>query len=74
MSEQTKELIRAEEIAEEANRANSSFLANITHKLRTPLTGVLEAADLLAMTNLDEKQKRHVAPLQSRQHPARYRQ
>lgn len=57
MSEQTKKLIRAEEIAAEANRANSSFLANTTHELRTPLTGVLEAVDLLAMMNLDEKQK-----------------
>lgn len=36
-----RELNRAREVAEEASRAKSRFLAHMTHELKTPLNGIL---------------------------------
>lgn len=46
VNNQLKELIDAKEKAEEANRAKSSFLASITHEIRTPLHGILSFSEL----------------------------
>jgi two-component system aerobic respiration control sensor histidine kinase ArcB len=37
----------AKEKAEEASQAKSNFIANVSHDLRTPLSGILGAAELL---------------------------
>lgn len=42
--------------AEEANAAKSMFLANMSHEVRTPLTSVLGATEMLAEGELDPQQ------------------
>ena len=43
--------------AEAADRAKSQFLANMSHEIRTPMNGVMGMAELLAATELTQKQK-----------------
>lgn len=44
------------EKAEAANEAKSRFLANMTHELRTPMSGVISILDILDRSNLSEEQ------------------
>ncbi|MET0505399.1 MAG: ATP-binding protein [Luteibacter sp.] len=47
-------------MAEEANAAKTDFMATLGHEIRTPMTGVLGMAELLARTPLDEAQRSYV--------------
>ncbi|WP_421857375.1 PAS domain-containing protein [Oceanicaulis sp.] len=51
--------------AEAASDAKSLFLANMSHEIRTPLNGVLGIAQLLALTDLSERQKEFVQTIRS---------
>ena len=59
-NELRRELERTRRAAEEANAAKSLFLANMSHEVRTPLTSVLGATELLADGTLDAQQERLV--------------
>ena len=50
----------AKENAEAASRAKAQFLAAISHEMRTPLTGILGALDLLEAEKLDEQNRKHI--------------
>jgi len=48
--------VERQEIAEESNRAKSTFLATMSHEIRTPMNGVLGMAEALEKTPLSPEQ------------------
>ena len=55
-NEMRRELERTRKAAEKANAAKSLFLANMSHEVRTPLTSVLGATEILADDTLSPAQ------------------
>ncbi|MGE7138092.1 ATP-binding protein [Luteibacter sp. NPDC031894] len=47
-------------LAEEANAAKTEFMATLGHEIRTPMTGVLGMAELMASTSLDDTQRAYI--------------
>lgn len=57
---QREELRAAHEYANKANQAKSQFLAHMSHEIRTPINGITGMLELIAMTELQEKQRKHL--------------
>src|SRR3990167_2713888 len=55
-----EQLQQAKEHAELANIAKTNFITNISHDLRTPISGIVGMSEILKDSHLDSKQKQYV--------------
>ncbi|MFT5692330.1 MAG: signal transduction histidine kinase/ActR/RegA family two-component response regulator [Oceanicoccus sp.] len=60
-----REIQISKRLAEQANAFKSTFLAAISHELRTPMNGVMGFTDLLQDTSLSNLQNRYVKGIDS---------
>lgn len=63
-AKRTEEMGKAKELADQANKAKSAFLAVVTHEIRTPMTGIMGMVRLLLESNLSKEQKTYAQTIQ----------
>ncbi len=55
-----EDLVKAKEVAEQANQAKSAFLANLSHEIRNPMNAITGMANTLLKSPVDEVQRNHL--------------
>jgi signal transduction histidine kinase len=58
--DQTLDLQKSLDIADNANRSKSDFLANMSHEIRTPMNAIVGMTHLVKSTQLSEKQRYYI--------------
>ena len=55
-----KELVDAKDIAQKESKIKSTFVANISHEIRTPINAIIGMASLLETTQLNKEQTEYI--------------